>query len=39
MNLAHILKNVMASAAEAEVGGLYVNAQEGIVLCHTLEEL
>jgi hypothetical protein len=39
LNLAHILNNVMASPAEAEVGGLYVNAQEGAVLCHTLIEL
>jgi hypothetical protein len=34
-----ILRNVMASAAEAEVGALFVNAQEGTVLRTTLIEL
>jgi hypothetical protein len=38
-NVAKIIKNVMSSAAEAEVGGLYVNAREGIPLRTTLEEL
>jgi hypothetical protein len=28
--LAKIIKNVMASAAEAEVAGIYLNAQEGV---------
>jgi hypothetical protein len=28
--LAKIMKNVMASAAEAEVTGIYLNAQEGV---------
>jgi hypothetical protein len=33
------LKPVVASAAESEVGGLFVNGQEATVLCTTLEEL
>ena len=28
--LAKVIKNVMASAAEAEVGALYMNAQEAV---------
>ena len=28
--LAHIIKNVMASAAEAEIGSLYMSVQEAI---------
>ena len=34
-----IMKNVMASAAEADIGGLFVNGQEAIILRTTLEEL
>ncbi len=34
-----ILRNVMASAAEAEIGALFVNAQDGTVLRTTLIEL
>lgn len=34
-----ILRNVMASAAEAEVGGLFVNGQDGAFLRTTLEEM
>ena len=37
--LAKIIKAVMASAAEAEVGGLYMNAQELSPMRTTLEEL
>jgi len=37
--LAKIIKNVMASAAEAETGGLYMNAQEAIPERTTAEEL
>ena len=37
--LAKIIKAVMSSAAEAECGGLYINAQEAIPLIITLEEL
>lgn len=34
-----ILKNVVSSAVEAEMGGLYVNSREGEVLRTTLTEL
>ena len=34
-----IMKNVMASAAEAEMGGLFVNGKEAIILRTTLGEL
>ena len=34
-----ILRNVMASATEAELGGLFYNVQEAIILRTTLEEL
>ena len=37
--IAKIIKAVMSSAAEAECGGLFLNAQEAIPLCMTLEEL
>ena len=37
--VAAILKNVMASAAEAELGGLLVNAKDGEVIRNTLEEM
>ena len=33
----NILRNVMASAAEAEVGGLFVNVQKATILRTTLE--
>jgi hypothetical protein len=33
----NILRFVVASAAEAELGALYHNCQTGIVFCHTLE--
>ena len=33
------IKNVVGSAAEAETGGLYGNAQMGIIIRHALEEL
>ena len=35
--VAAILKNVMASAAEAELGGLFINAKEGEVIRTPLE--
>jgi hypothetical protein len=38
-SLAKIMKNIMSSAAEAEVGGLYINARDVVVLRTTLEEL
>jgi hypothetical protein len=34
-----VLKHVMSSAAEAEVGAVFINAKEGAVLRTTLEEL
>ena len=34
-----ILRNVMSSAAEAEVGGLFVNGQEGVALRNALTEM
>ena len=37
--LAKIIKAVMGSAAEAECGGLYMNAQEAVPFITTLEEL
>ena len=37
--VAAILKNVMAYAEEAELGGLFINAKEGEVLRTTLEEM
>ena len=37
--IAKIIKNVMASAAEAEVGALFVNAQLAAPMRVTLEEL
>ena len=37
--IAQIIKSVMSSAAEAELGALYINAREAIPLRHLLEEL
>jgi hypothetical protein len=34
-----VLKHVMSSAAEAEIGAVFINAKEGTALCTTLEEL
>jgi hypothetical protein len=34
-----VLKHVMPSAAEAEIGAVFINAKEGAVLRTTLEEL
>jgi hypothetical protein len=34
-----VLKHVMSSAAEAEIGAVFINAKEGTVLRTTLEEL
>ena len=39
LNIAKILRNVMSSATEAEVGALFLNAKEGTVLRTTLEEM
>jgi len=35
----HIMHNVLASAAKAELGTLFINDQESIPVCITLEEL
>ena len=37
--LAKIIKNVMSSAAESEVGGLYMNAREDVPIRTTLIEM
>jgi hypothetical protein len=34
-----VLKHVMSSAAESEIGAVFLNTKEGTVLCTTLEEL
>jgi hypothetical protein len=34
-----VFKHVMSSAAEAEIGSVFINAKEGAVLRTTLEEL
>ena len=34
-----ILKNVVASVIEAEVGAVFVNCQDAVSICHTLEDL
>jgi hypothetical protein len=37
--ISKVLKHVMSSAAEAEIGAVFINAKEGAVLRKTLEEL
>ena len=37
--LSHIIKNVLASAAEAELGSLFFNTREAIPICNTLIDL
>jgi hypothetical protein len=37
--ISNVLKHVMSSAAEAEIGAVFINAKEGAVLRTTLEEL
>ncbi len=39
LNLAQLIKTLMSSAAEAELGALYVNAREAIPQCQTLAEM
>jgi hypothetical protein len=39
LNLAQIIKAVMSSAADAELGALYINAHEAIPQCQTLAEM
>jgi hypothetical protein len=37
--ISKVLKHVMSSAAEAEIGAVFINAKKGAVLRTTLEEL
>jgi hypothetical protein len=37
--ISKVLKHVMSSAAESEIGAVFINAKEGAVLRTTLEEL
>ena len=39
LNIAQIMKSVMSSAAEAEIGAMYVNAREAVPCRRTLEEM
>ena len=39
LNIAQIIKSVMTSAAEAEMGALYINTREAIPMRITLEEM
>ena len=39
INIAQLIKAVMSSAAEAEVGSLYMNAQEAVPARKILEEM
>ena len=39
LNIAHIIKHVMASATKAELGALYITAREALYLRIILEEL
>ena len=39
LNVANIIKAVMSSAAEAELGALYINAREAVHIRHILQEL
>ena len=39
LNLAQLIKAVLSSAAEAEVGALYINARKALTQCQTLAEM
>ena len=39
LNVAQIIKAVMSSAAEAELGALYINAREAVHIRNILEEI
>eukprot|EP00804_Cyclotella_cryptica_P026099 CCRYP_013955-RF/>CCRYP_013955-RF protein AED:0.47 eAED:0.47 QI:0/-1/0/1/-1/0/1/0/203 len=39
LNIAHIIKNVMSSATEAELAALYINAREAIYIRIILKEM
>jgi hypothetical protein len=39
LNLTQIIKAVMSSTAEAELGALYINARKAVPQCQTLAEM
>jgi hypothetical protein len=39
LNVAQVIKSVMSSAAEAELGALFINAKLAVPIRHTLEEM
>ena len=39
LSIAKVIKNVMASATEAELGAMYINAKEAVAIKNTLTEL
>ena len=39
LTIAQIIKNVMSSAAEAELGALFINCREAVPARHTLKEM
>ena len=39
LNISQIIRAVMSSAAEAELGALFINAKTAVSMRHTLEEL
>ena len=39
LNVAQIIKNVMSSAAEAEIGALFINSRQAVTARTTLEEM
>jgi hypothetical protein len=39
LTISQIIKAVMSSVVEAEIGALYIHCQEAIPACHTLEYL
>ena len=39
LNVAEIIKGVMSSAAEAELGALFINAKKGVEIRNILEEM
>jgi hypothetical protein len=39
LNISQIIRAVMSSAAEAELGALFINSKTAVSMCHTLEKL
>jgi hypothetical protein len=39
LDRSNVIKNVMGSAAEAEVGSVYDNLRQGVPLCNTIQEM